>query len=221
MATKKKFNIQHLAIIVVALLLVVSTIINFSMAYFTNSTSATSSDSGLTLGTIAVNARVENTVLTDNEFSISADEVAMKAPLYKFIVLENLPNTQTQDFYMRVKLSFYNDDEVSELASFTLASAIDIRETHYGSNYSSGTNYNASNWKKGTDNKYYYNNSVSIIGTEGKVYIPVKITFAREFGQDNFDSPYVQFELEIIQSANNGYTGWTDTDRPASWPVNN
>lgn len=223
MVTKKKFQKEHLSIILMTVLLIVSVIINLTSAYFTDSASVTSSSS-LTFGTIAVRALPNGeTYRNDNTYPISADEVAMKEPLYKLIKIENQPNVQTQDFYMRVKLSFYNNDVIDNsnpaLVTFTLAPSAEVVSANYGAeNYSAASTYNASNWLAGNnDGKLYYKYSVSLPANSA-IYIPVKITFGSTFGYENFNNPYVKFEIEIIQSANNGYTGWNSDKPTANWP---
>ena len=221
MVTKKAFQKEHLSIILMTVLLIISVVINISTAYFTDSASASNSTS-LVFGTIAVKAYPNGeTYRDDNTYQISADEVALGATLYKLIKIENQPATQTQDFYMRVKLSAYNNSALTNLITFSIAPSGDVTNANYGANYSSAATFNASNWTSGNgDGKLYYNTSISL-PTGTVKYIPVEIGFNSSFGTENFEGAYVLFEIEIIQSANNGYTGWSSNMPSSGWPVSN
>ena len=211
MITKKKFQKEHLSIILITVLLIVSVIINLSSAYFTDTASVTSSSS-LTFGTIAVKASEKNSSGAAT-YTITANEVALKAPLYKLIKIENQTGVVTQDFYLRVQLT-----SSSNLVSFYIAGhSLCEDNTYYGSDYSAAADFDTANWT--TDNTTgfkYYNSSISLPNNDSAKYIPVVITFAEALGSENYPNNLnVQFTVNVIQSANNGYNGWADA--PNAW----
>ena len=226
MKTSKRFSYQNLAIIIVAVLLALSTIINFTMAYFTDSKTATVKDVTLKFGYISVKPSIKElstsqTVESGNvlKFNLTADEVA-RDDVYKTLELSNTTANRSENYYVRIKFSFYNGGSVSNLATIKIADSA-LFWTNTNSAYKDNvTDFLSSYWRTGTDGKVYCDKEIVLNSADGGIlsqYIPLHIHFSKDFNQDNLSNAYVQIEIEAIQSANKGYESWNST-APSNWP---
>lgn len=209
MVKKSKVKYQNLAILVVAILLALSVIINISLSYFTDQ-AGESSKVDIRFGVIEVDATGTG-ASESTTFNLSASEVAMMDEVYKIIVLKNVEGKTSENFYLRVKLYYKNNGVVdNSKVKVNIASTSQATTSNY---YLNGvSNYNLSNWTKSGD-YYYYNNVVDITNTQ---YIPLVVTFDDSFGSDYLNNGKIYAEIDIVQSANNGYQMWED--RPSGWP---
>lgn len=225
MKTSKKISYQNLAIIIIAVLLALSSIINFTMAYFTDSKFASIKDITLKFGYISVKPSIKE---TDNgetvagnvfKFTLTADEVA-RDDVHKTLELANTTENRSENYYLRIKFSFYNGGSISSLATIKVADTATYW-TNTNSAYKDNiTDFLGSYWREGTDGKYYCDKEVVLNGADGGVlsqYIPLHIHFSKDLTQDNLSNAYVQIEIEAIQSANKGYESWNST-APSNWP---
>ena len=204
MFNSKRENFNKIAIFTIAILLVLATIINVSLAYFTDSASTKGDSSGeIRFGTIAIKVSVagENYVLENGKvkFTLTADEV-VQSEVYRTIILENADGKTTEDFAMRLTAGSNSSKVEAELSP---------KET----DYIDSADLISSNWQTGTDSKSYFTKFVHL--PEGKkAYIPVVIKMNNLSPSDFSSSLFVTFDIEIIQAANDGYKSWET--KPAS-----
>lgn len=229
MRISKKLSNQNIAIVVIAILLVLATCINLTMAYFTDSRTVEIEGSTLKFGYISVKPTIMelNTPQTSDEasntitFALTADEVA-QGDVYKTLQLANTTEMKTQNYYIRIKFSFYNNGAISSLATIGIADNSDYW-LNSNSDYSSDVGaFLSGNWALGSDGKYYCQKEIVLNNANGSIlnqYIPLHIHFSKDLGQDNLSNAYVKIEIEAIQSANNGNEGW-DSTAPSGWPTN-
>ena len=220
MIARKKYS-KIVTFIVVAVLLLISTIISCSLAYFTDSDSAINNQT-LEFGTIHVNTAVLGgptpSFVQDNnvKFDISATEVASMNDIYRTIELSTVAEgKKTEPFWLRMSLKFVDNGAVSNYAAVKVAE----NSTNYAQNVAG---YVSKFWSVGKDGKLYYNNKIDL-ATSGNQYIPLLIQFDKQFGDSIYtDSTIfsVVINIEVIQYANNGYLGWNEVDLPASWLTN-
>ena len=213
---------QTRAIIVIAVLLALMTILNVSLAYFTDSAEAGGSGN-IKFGTIHVNTAVldkTNTEISTIEnssvkFSLTATEVASMDDVKDTLRLSTVSTGQkTEPFYIRMSLSAQKN------GSATTDVNIAISNTSVGF-VASSNKFVSQNWTTGKDGKLYYNGVVDL-ATDGSQYIPLLITFDKSFGDSSFsasDTYTLNANIEVIQYANNGYNGWSANERPVSWPT--
>lgn len=213
----KSNKIQYFVMAIIGILLFVSLLINTSLAYFTDSAQI-NSETTLQFGVIDVVTDIENgepTTVDEGtiKFLISATEVASMDDVKRTLVLKS-PNTEvgTLPFYVRMNLNFYKDNVLNNsLATVSISNS--------SAGYTDSVlNYLQSNWKTGSDGKYYYNQAVDV-KTNGPQYIPLVLHFEDAFGEETFhasDKLYIEVIVEVIQQAHDGYTGWTE--RPVNWP---
>ena len=204
MFNSKQKNSNKVAIFTIAILLVLATLINVTLAYFTDSASSQSNSGEISFGTIAVKVSVADEVYkVENgqvKFTLSADEVT-QSQVYRTIVLENVDGKTTEDFAIRIKPGS-NSTKVTAGLSPTETDYIDSADLV------------SSNWLTGSDGKSYFKKFIHL-PTGKKVYIPVIVEMTDDFSTADFSSAvYVTFDIEIIQSANDGYKSWTE--RPSS-----
>lgn len=203
MFNSKRENLNKIAIFTIAILLVLATIINISLAYFTDSASTKGGFGEIRLGTIAIKVSVagENYVVENGKvkFTLTADEVT-QSEVYRTIILENADGKKTEDFAMRM---------ASNSNSSKVIAGVSSKETEYVDS----ADLISDNWLTGTDNKSYFTKFVHL--PEGKkVYIPVVIKMNNLSSSDFTSSLYVTFDIEVIQAANDGYKSWET--KPAS-----
>lgn len=205
MFNSKRENLNKIAIFTIAILLALATIINISLAYFTDSASTKGGGSSgeIRLGTIAIKVSVagENYVVENGKvkFTLTADEVT-QSEVYRTIILENADGKKTEDFAMRM---------ASNSNSSKVIAGVSSKETEYVDS----ADLISDNWLTGTDNKSYFTKFVHL--PEGKkVYIPVVIKMNNLSSSDFTSSLYVTFDIEVIQAANDGYKSWET--KPAS-----
>ena len=214
---------QTRAIIVIAVLLALMTILNVSLAYFTDSAEAGGSGN-IKFGTIHVNTAVldkTNTEISTIEnssvkFSLTATEVASMDDVKDTLRLSTVSTGQkTEPFYIRMSLSAQKNGSATSDVNIAISS------TSVGF-VASSNKFVSQNWTTGKDGKLYYSGIVDL-ATDGSQYIPLLITFDKSFGDSSFsasDTYTLNANIEVIQYANNGYNGWSANERPVSWPSN-
>ena len=229
MKTNRKVNYQNIAILIIAVLLALSTIINVTMAFFTDTKTATTGTGALKFGLIQIKPEVLelNTAQTvsgnDFSFNLSATEVASDK-VYKTLQLKNTTINNTQNYYLRISLNFYNGGAVSNLASISIADDLSFWTNSTNSIHTQDLknkikNYSSSNWLLGSDGKLYLNREVVLNNSDGSVtsqYIPLQITFSNQLTQSTLNNAYVTITLEAVQSANGGSEAWKST-APSNW----
>lgn len=223
MKTRSKINYQNLAIIFIAILLAFSTFMNITLAYFTDSKTAMSSSGTLQFGYISLKPEIKEQPTTNVDgntvsFTISATEVAGDKA-YRTLALNNTTNKKTEDFYLRVKFEFINNNATSTLASANIASDNSYWQNTNSDYKNQVASFTSPFWSLGSDGKYYYNSKV--VMSDGNTllsqYIPIEITFTSGLTQETINNAYVKITLEAIQCANNGYEAWQST-APSGWP---
>lgn len=229
MKTNRKVNYQNIAILIIAVLLALSTIVNITMAFFTDSKSATTGTGALKFGLIQIRPEIleletAQTVSTDGfSFNLTATEVASDV-VYKTLQLKNTTANNTQNYYLRVSFNFYNGGAVSDLASISIADNLafwtnSTNALHTQELKNKIKNYSSTNWLLGSDGKLYFNSEVVLNNSDGSVtsqYIPLKIVFSSKLTQATLNNAYVTITLEAVQSANGGSEAWKST-APSNW----
>ena len=204
-----KVNYENLAILISAILLALSMIINVSLAYFTDKVSSSSSSADIRFGIIAVDASGTG-AKASTTFDLTASEVAMMDDVYKTIVLKNKTGQTSETFYLRMKIYYTNNGTVdNSKVKVNITSSSQATSTNYSQSVLA---YNLSNWTAKGD-YFYFNNKIDITNSQ---YIPLVISFDNTFGSEYLNNGKICVDIEIVQSANNGYTAWAD--RPSSWP---
>lgn len=200
MFNSKMKNSSQIAIFTIAILLVLATIINVSLAYFTDSASTKGGGSGeIRFGIIAIKTSVLGETYSVDEngkvrFSLTADEVT-QSEVYRTIVIENEDGKQTEDFAMKIALG-------SNLPA-KIKPNIAPSKTNEGSQA-----LISSNWTASTDSKSYYFNQFIHLPEGAKVYIPVVIKLDNLSADDFAQSLFVTFTIDVIQAANDAYKSW-------------
>lgn len=198
------------------------------MAYFTSTASSGAHEVTLKFGYISVKPTImelETAQTTENDntfkFSLTADEVA-QGDAYKTLRLENTTEMKTQNYYIRIKFAFYNDTELSDLATIGIAESSDYWVNTNSAYKTDIGPFLSNNWTKGSDEKYYCQKEIILNNENGSIlsqYIPLHIHFSNKLNADNLNNAFVYMEIEAIQSANNGYEEWSST-APSGWPTN-
>ena len=198
MFNSKKENLNQIAIFTIAILLVLATIINVSLAYFTDSASSGGASGEIKFGNIAIKVSVagENYVVENGQvkFTLTADEVT-QSEVYRTIVVENAEGKQTEDFAMRITPSSNLADKIKGNISST--KTIDNSQDLI-----------SANWSESTDSKSYYFNQFIHLPEGAKVYIPVVIKLDNLSADDFAQSLFVTFTIDVIQAANDAYKSW-------------
>lgn len=211
MQAKPKFLNKNLAIILIAFLLVISLSFTFTLSYFTDKKQ---SSSVIVFGKVAVGAQLvekaSSTIILTPQELVPGNTQAYKT-------LKITCASDSENFYIRVYGVLKVNSTKSNLITLNIA---ETSGTSYWSSYNNIANYDASNWKTGTDGKYYYNYSLKKAQSGDAIYyIPLQFNVSSEIGTDviNNSSANLQIIVEVIQEANNGYLGWTGY--PSSWPL--
>lgn len=217
MKTHSKRKFKNLAIIVIAVLLCLSTLLTLTLAYFTDSKTAISGGA-LNFGDISLNPEIKEAPTTSYNgntvsFTISATEVAGDKA-YRTLALNNTTANKTEDFYLRIKFQFINNGALSSLATVGIASDNSYWQKSNSAYKNDVLNFTSENWQlNSNDNKLYYNNKVvmSSGNTLFSQYIPIEITFLSGLTQETLKNAYVKISLEAIQCANNSLATWKST----------
>lgn len=217
MKTHSKIKFKNLAIIVIAILLCLSTLLTLTLAYFTDSKTAISGGA-LNFGDISLNPEIKEAPTTSYNgntvsFTISATEVAGDKA-YRTLALNNTTANKTEDFYLRIKFQFINNGALSSLATVGIASDNSYWQKSNSAYKNDVVNFTSENWElNSNDNKLYYNDKVvmSSGNTLLSQYIPIEITFLGGLTQETLKNAYVKISLEAIQCANNSLATWKST----------
>lgn len=214
MINKKMFSTKTVSAFVLGVLLALSVLVNATLAYFTDSASS-GADSVIQFGSINVETAIldnknSNQVISTGSsdgtinFNVDATYVASMDDVDYTL---RLTDDTTEPFYLRLTLSSSNSNKFA----LSIASSANSQDGTY--------KYVSSNWMQDSSGKYYYNGIVDL-AKYGSQYIPLKLSFDNEFSDADFASNstlQLTINVEVIQSANSGYTGWSD--RPTNWPV--